>query len=319
MSKEERFNLLYQKILDKYNDIDNNRKTAKEDLKNNTDTFWITILFLSLLPIVWIAELFENTDVGTKIIMFLIIISIFFIDKKIIRHLFRKRVAAETYYKDYKEKVINEMIKSFNKNVQYHHYLGLDINDYREGDFEHFDRYHSEDLIIGIPENDSKIYIGEVNTYEKYYIDGKINYISLYNGIVAKTEIEKQINSKIYIREDSKNVKNLINIEQVELDSQEFENLFNVYSDNKIVTMQILTSDIMNMLIDFYREIPFEITIKNNNIYIRFFTGDENMFETPVLEKEALDRNTLYKYYSILDFTFELLNKLQETVNKAKI
>ena len=43
------------------------------------------------------------------------------------------------------------------------------------------------------------------------------------------------------------------------------------------------------------------------------------MFETPLLDKEALDKNTLYKYYSILDFTFELINKLQEVINKAKI
>ena len=215
----------------------------------------------------------------------------------------------------FKQKVIEPFVKNIDEGLNYTSQNGIDSGVYRQGEFEHFDRYHSEDLVIGSRENNTKFFMAEIQVGLKEIR----NYKFLFKGLFAKLEIENKINSKVYIRKDSKNIKNPMNIEQIELDSQGFENLFNVYSDNKIVTMQILTSDIMNMLIDFYKEIPFEVTIKNNNIYIRFYTGDEDMFETPLLDKEALDKNTLYKYYSILDFTFELINKLQEVLNKAKI
>ena len=325
MSKEERFNLLYQKIVEKYNYIDNNRKMAKDYLAQLTqDLIWMTLLLIVGMIIVVGGNkiiayfLFEKFIFMMSLTSLGMLISLFFISKEFIRRLIRRSPAGITYYKDYKRKVINEMIKSFNKNVQYYHYLGLDMQDYIAGEFENlFNRYHSEDLIIGILENDKKISIGEVRTYIKY----DDTYISAYKGIVAKIEIRKKINSKIYIKKDSKNIIKTkeINIQKVELDSQEFENLFNIYSDNKIIAMQILTSDVMNMLIDFYKEIPFEITIKNNNIYIRFHTGEENLFENPSLYKEALDRDTLYKYYSILDFTFELINKIQDVINKVNI
>ena len=59
------------------------------------------------------------------------------------------------------------------------------------------------------------------------------------------------------------------------MDSKEFEKYFDVYSNSDIITMEILTHDIMEELVQFYDKykIKFEIVIKNYNIYIRFDTG----------------------------------------------
>lgn len=43
-------------------------------------------------------------------------------------------------------------------------------------------------------------------------------------------------------------------------------------------------------------------------MYIRFWCGE--MFETAKLKKFSLDRDTLYKYYRMLDFTFSLTDKM---------
>ena len=59
--------------------------------------------------------------------------------------------------------------------------------------------------------------------------------------------------------------------------------------------MQLLTSDIMEFLIDFQDStgIDFELTLKNNKIYIRFFSG--NIFEMPNLTESFLDKAKLKK------------------------
>ena len=76
--------------------------------------------------------------------------------------------------------------------------------------------------------------------------------------------------------------------------------------------MQLLTSDIMEKLIEFYKkyEIEYEIVFRQDTVYIRFFTG--NMFE-PQVGKSSMDKETLYIYLSIL----ELVVDISKTVNKV--
>ena len=56
------------------------------------------------------------------------------------------------------------------------------------------------------------------------------------------------------------------------MDSSEFENLFYVYSDNSIVAMQILTSDIMEKLVAFEKrlDIHYELIVTGTEVFMRF-------------------------------------------------
>ena len=63
--------------------------------------------------------------------------------------------------------------------------------------------------------------------------------------------------------------------------------------------------------------IDYEITIKNNQIYIRFMSG--KMFEAADLQKFSLDKNTIYKYYKMLDFSFTLANLLSNLITDTEI
>lgn len=100
------------------------------------------------------------------------------------------------------------------------------------------------------------------------------------------------------------------------MDSQEFEEIFDVYSSDPIEAMQLLTADIMQSLIKFYNEIQvkYEFTIKGNNIYLRFRCVD--MFEAPTVRKFSLDKETIYRYYKILNFVFELSDEVVKTANQ---
>ena len=245
----------------------------------------------------------------------------------------------EEYKAIYKEKAITNMIKCFNENLEFKPNEGIPSNIYKEAEFETYTRYTSEDLIQGQLNDKSQIFMSEVK------VEGKTGDVTgiekpkevtdeweegiftIFNGMFARIKTPKPFNTCLYIREDRKDrdflrnacaIKHPFDDMSFKMDSQEFEKKFDVYASDQIVAMQLLTADIMQMMIDFYNntKIDFDLTIKDNYIYIRFWCG--KMFETVKLDEFSLDRETLYKYYQILDFTFELISKLVDLLNETQ-
>lgn len=83
--------------------------------------------------------------------------------------------------------------------------------------------------------------------------------------------------------------------------------------------MQLLTADVMEELINFEQttNIKYDIVINNNNIYLRFHCG--NVFEAGRIKESAFNEKILKKYYNILKFTYELSNKIIETIKGTEI
>ena len=83
--------------------------------------------------------------------------------------------------------------------------------------------------------------------------------------------------------------------------------------------MQLLTADIMEELVQFRNKtkIKFEINLIDNEIYLRFHTGP--MFETGRTKNGILDKELLEKYFSILDFTYNLSEGLINLVDETQI
>jgi len=100
------------------------------------------------------------------------------------------------------------------------------------------------------------------------------------------------------------------------MDSGEFEKIFNVYSDDKIAIMQILTPDIMQEIMEFIKrtEVIPRFTIKENSIYIMFLMG--NVFSTSLTEG-TLDYKTLKKHYDIFYFIDIITDKLLKNIEDA--
>lgn len=143
--------------------------------------------------------------------------------------------------------------------------------------------------------------------------DGNVEYMTVFYGLFAEIKLDKTILANIKIR---KNTLTLIKPkDKIEMDSSEFEKIFNVYGTDPIITMQLLTADVMQMLVEFKEKNKFtpEITIKENNLYIRFNTGE--VFEATMF-KEALDYSTLLKYYNIINFTLELTEKILKNIKE---
>ena len=191
---------------------------------------------------------------------------------------------------------------------------------YRMGEFEGYDNYYTEDLIIGKLDEKYNFQMAEVKTEEESTdSDGDTHTSIVFYGLFGNIECAKNIGTKFKVRSDKGIFGKMFKGKtKVEMDSQEFEKYFDVYGDNKIIVMQILTSEVMSTMIDFIQQskIKYELTINKDQIYIRFHTG--GLFE-PSLFKNSLDYSMLKKYYDILDFVFKVTREINSVIEKTDI
>ena len=224
------------------------------------------------------------------------------------------------YKKTFKQTVIATLVKNIDENLNYYPEGKIGSVLYRQAEFENYDNYYSEDTIEGILDRKYAVKMAEVHTEnESTDSNGNTHKNTIFHGIFGYIECPKNITTTLKIRSDKGILGNLFaGKTKIEMDSVEFEKYFDINTENRILAMQILTSDVMAMLIEFVKEdkIKYELTIKENHIYIRFHTGA--VFE-PKMLKNALDYNTLKKYYDIIDFVFKVSRQINKTIENTDI
>ena len=172
--------------------------------------------------------------------------------------------------------------------------------------------FQADDFISGNLENDIQINMTDL----AIKVQDNKNNVQVFLGMFVYFRCNKNIGTYIEIlKNKSTGTKQG---DRMQMDSGEFEKYFNVFSNNKIIAMQLLTSDVMTDLIDFYNKykINFEIVIREDTVYMRFFTG--NMFE-PKISKNPIDKSVLFVYYSILKFIIEISNKIYKTIQETEV
>ena len=230
---------------------------------------------------------------------------------------------ATKYTKTYKEEVVKKFIKAYDENLEFLYEKGIPKATYREGAFENFDRYHSEDLIMGNIDGHN-IMMGEVHTereYETTDSDGhsQTQYETVFHGLFGLSELDKSYHGMVRIHADKGLFGKIFqDKKRIEMDSSEFEKHFDVMADDKIQAMQILTSDIMDLMLNFLKDskIKFELTIRNNKLYIRFKTG--GMFEGNII-KSSVDFDSLKKVYDVINFTFDITRAFAKVIDETEI
>ena len=219
----------------------------------------------------------------------------------------------DKYLMIYKKDVIGTLVKEIDANLEYSKNYNVYETEahYRDAMFlgNDFSYLKSDDCISGTIDNGFLILSdvvlkmsGNANNYENN---------TCYEGCFVR--IHSKVNSNLYLR-INRNIEKLYssNKFRVEMDSTEFEKYFDVFTNDKIETMRILTHDIMDEIIDFARYgIPFEIVIKDDNIYIKFNTGP--MFE-PYFNHDSMEPNLLYMYYCIVYFVIAVSKKIDNVL-----
>lgn len=225
------------------------------------------------------------------------------------------------YKSTYKNEIISNFIKLLNDKLIYKPKFNTSSQvekDYKEANFENrnFNRFYQDDYIEGNLNND--VYLKMIDIHiQNVTGSGKNRHTEeIFQGIFGHTKCNKNINT--YIKISRNKIKLFDSKTRLEMDSEEFEKYFDIYSEDKILAMRLLTADTMEYLVNFYKkyELDFEFVFKDDKIYLRFFTGP--MFE-PKIFGSSMDKELLFVYYKILEFILELTKKINKTLQEIEI
>ena len=206
----------------------------------------------------------------------------------------------EEYKKKYKKEIVYRIIKSYDSELRYSQAKRNEMKkEYKNSSFDKgvYDIIECDDYIEGNIDKESIIRIIDINTYKK-----KGNKVQdVFTGIFANINLNNKLEKTIKIVNNSK----LKEVKNIELDNFNFERYFDVYCKDKILATRVLTAEVMEKMVSFYKklEIKFEIILKDSNLYLRFYTGE--MFE-PNIFKNTIDKKQIYKHYNILKFVLEV-------------
>ena len=323
-SFDQKFETIYSNILDEIdtNQLDELKTKALSEnarkIKQFKFIFYITIIiFIVLLVLCFKNFVFIMITVAYSFVIIFAAIIMSYLSKK------ENNTQSDIsiYKSKYKAIVIPTFLKQFDEKINYLPTQSINKQTYDEAEFEKYDTYYADDFMEVTLKNNYTIKTSDISTqYITKNDDGKDVYHNLFNGIFVVLETPKAFNDSLYLKKDKKYRYRSIEpyAEKVQLDSSEFEKYFDVYSTNNILAMQLLTADIMEFLIDFQKNtgISFELTIKNNKVYIRFYSG--NIFVVPDLAESYLDKEKLSKYYYIINFTFKFTYMLIDLLNNTQ-
>lgn len=217
------------------------------------------------------------------------------------------------YKKGFKELVIKRLVYLYNPKFVYIPSSGVTRNEYIESFFDsHFDRFYTEDLIKGAINDEYSFKIAQVKTQvEEVETDSngnsEIETHTLFSGLFGIVEIKDSMIMKMDIT--SNNFLNKYHKSRIEVDSSEFEKKYDMFSTDKVRTMEIFTSDIIEEFNKFEEETGYVMQIKvvPNRLYFRISCGES--FEAPMI-KDALSYDYLYKNFRMIDFPIDIITKM---------
>lgn len=224
------------------------------------------------------------------------------------------------YNKAYKSNIVTALINKYDPNLTFKPDATMSKKVYDAAGFDIYNEYNSNDYISGLLEGKTPFQMSDIHTlYVTRDENGHKTKTTTFKGLFSVSELNQIIPDKIQIRLDKKIfTSEAKDNNKINMDSQEFEKYFNVFAQNKLLTMQILTADLMNYILSFKKEnnIKFEIIIKHKKLYTRIHC--KNIFEGNIL-KNPLDYKTLKTYFKYLDFIIELNKKLNYTLSNKDL
>lgn len=297
------FNSFYDYIYNKYSE-ELNKINSMISIK-----IWgLPIIFVLYIIIRVVISKYGNTlfnnDIYSTIYMF-IPEMIFFASLIIFTFEDKKQKRA---YKEFKVKILNEFIKQINEDYIY---VPDKIRDF--GMKELYDKSNLDKKYESLVQKDYIEGYLESGTFLKMcfldVVNSKLERVEYFRGLFAVLMIKNQIDVDMKIVSNGTRV--FEESGRVETDSAIFEQYFDVYEDSRFKTFKFLTPEIMNILVKFYEEfkLRFEISIKKDTIYIRFFSGD--IFGNAVKET-FLSRKNLYMCYSILKLIMDITKEIDK-------
>ena len=229
------------------------------------------------------------------------------------------------YRKAYKKAVIEEMVRSYDDKLSFDPEGAISEEEYKMSEFEKdVKETMSEDKVHGTILENTEFNMAQVLSYkirEYKDSDGKTQTekVKTFDGIYGFVNMEVDSGNEITIREQENTIDgrlNRLSSKRVEMDSEEFEKYYDVYTSDRVLAYKIFTPDILLDFVDLPKRnmTHFEVRVYNNMFYFRYRCGE--VFEPPHF-KDPLDRETIQRYYNTIVFPIELTKKIVENINNC--
>jgi len=199
------------------------------------------------------------------------------------------------YKKGFEDNVLKNVIQSFKNDLVYVKDSGFTNEEYKTLNFpERYNKFSSSDLIKNNNFYCSNILV-ENDTSDS---DNNIGVVTIYEGSLARVDI-KNTNSQILIGNISKLISMDASDKKLIIDNDIFNKLYNVSSNNEDLARSLLSSEVIDNLINLKRNIygRIDIRIINDKLYIRFDGGDGFR---PNLISKKMEMNSIYTSLIVL-------------------
>jgi hypothetical protein len=223
--------------------------------------------------------------------------------------------ANSDYRKAFKTLVIEKLIASYDPNFRFNAVGGISSHDYRAAGFDgHYDHYYTEDLIVGSIDGKQPFRMSQVTTTKEVTVTDNEGHTrtetrTLFKGLFGIVELKDYINVETSIFPN--NMLKKYSQNRIEVDSAEFEKIYDMFSLDKVRTMEVFTSEVIEKFNKFHEDTKYamQMKVEFNKIYFRIPCGDA--FEAPAF-KQALSFDYVYKNYQMIEFPIELISKIIE-------
>ena len=318
------FERIYQETLSKVN-MEDLERARRGTLKQ----YIIIILLVLAFIVVEIRMFIKSPDVAimlwlaTPVFLGVLAAGLIILAKRLPQIIIgrSKPITGQSYKKQYKQTLIRTFVNTYNHDLDFDSSRAIDMESYNLGMFEGYDRFKSNDLVFGKLAGKTYIEIGDVLTEQEHETEDEngnvhTSYSTLFKGLYGRFTLPISIQNVIKITTDPK-FPFKKDKENVQMDSGEFEKYFDVSSNDKILVMRILTSDVMDTILKFKNTSDnFQITINNNHVCIRIPCN--NLFETSVT-KSADNKELLKEDYKYLNFIYSLSQSILNALENKDI
>lgn len=222
-------------------------------------------------------------------------------------------------YKKFKLQYINvirKFIQLINPNLDYNNTSFTDEQDYYQTacfDNLQLSTFNVKDSISGSTKDKYKFYASNISatTTTQNVFEGLFSTVILDKNVASYTKINTE--NLEYITTYGLGATNS-QLKYIEMDNEDFNKVLHVYSNNRLNSTEILTSDILEYLCEFYNKyhVNFQVVFSGNYVYSRFFV---TQLFVPTLVGNLFDKNNFALCYAIITFILEIIEKLSNNMS----
>lgn len=256
---------------------------------------------------------------------FILVLTILFFIAYIISFIYllghQRKIRAQ-FVEKFKTTVIRAIVSFFDENLTYYPEKLITFQEFTDSGLinRRIDKYYGDDYVEGkIGQTSFKF--SEVHAYIEEKSDNKSRYVEVFGGIFFIGDFNKNFQGRTYIFPDkmeksfgrfAKFLQSLVrgHGELVKLEDLEFEKEFAVYSDDQIEARYILSTSLMQRILEFKRKAKSDIMMafKSSKIYIAIPIRGR-LFE-PMIFGKLISEETLRKYYEDLAISISAVEDL---------